>query len=363
MADEAHASLIHEGEDLVVEEATAEVARTPPGDPATPVFKVRALSWESGEHPAATLAPTPTPILGQLRDDGTFVIQVPPGRYALEARSDDGILIAGLEVLTAIAGEARGDLELTLSDGVSLAGRLVDDDGSPITGELQLEHVHLGTSAGVSTDQAGRFVFDGLRPGTYALVGSRADVSSAPVQLRAPAANVQIRVPRLATAMLLVPRLPDGTCPRGRVTLRAPKDEHLFRRASFFECRALIFAVPPGSSWYARGSVDGRSIEATIVFDSGRTLAPVCLGAGCDTDVAAVEPRIVAADGTVVTGAKTRVVDSPTHDRAPQWSIDPLTPGFRAGFSYTFAVEAGPLQGRVTSWLVPGVNRVVVPVY
>ncbi|MEM7168124.1 MAG: sigma-70 family RNA polymerase sigma factor [Planctomycetota bacterium] len=100
---------------------------------------------------------------------GQYELAVPPGQYHVRATSGTAVLVAGPFDID----WSGWDRDLTLSAGARVSGVLVEDSGavmagkrvvfrSQVTGELDAE---------VPTDSSGRFVAEGLAPGSYDVFG------------------------------------------------------------------------------------------------------------------------------------------------------------------------------------------------
>lgn len=131
--------------------------------------------------------------------DGRFSIAgVPPGQYSLlassslpPASSDASPAILSASIDLAVNGEDISGLVLTLTPGIRLAGRIVFDGAEPPAADLDGLTVNVplapAASSGVQVsvpplqvDSGGRFVLDGLAPGTYR-VGANAQGLHTPI--------------------------------------------------------------------------------------------------------------------------------------------------------------------------------------
>jgi Carboxypeptidase regulatory-like domain len=102
--------------------------------------------------------------------DGSFVLNgVPAGRMTLEASASD---YAPREI-DVVVGDETAPVEIGLSSGATIAGRLTAADGvTPIAGMAGLYKVDKEMAGGIGrTGPAGEFAFRNLMPGTWRLVG------------------------------------------------------------------------------------------------------------------------------------------------------------------------------------------------
>jgi len=322
-----------------------------------PVFRVQAVSrtvsGPDSEYRAIHI---------EVEANGTFVAQIPPGSYDLEVASEDDLLVGGLDGLQAVDGEARGEVEMTLIEAVSVSGTLVDEQGVKVEGELWFQRPNQAVTRSHDVPVGGGpFTVGGLRPGTYTVVTRIGGAASPPVYINAPATGIELRAPSLYVGMLLVGRQSDGECPPPTVVLMesmAPGDGGHTRRVPFADCRALAWNVRAVSRWTVTGQVGEYTIKQAITFGFGPTLPPVCLTGWCETDAAAVDTRVLA-----VTGGRdwlpVHLLEGPVDGPAKGEVVGLFTEGLRAGFSYTFAVNSEVSYSPRTVTLVPGVNTII----
>lgn len=100
---------------------------------------------------------------------GAFVLDgIPPGRITLSVGANN---YAGRE-LDLVVDENTGPLEIGLSSGGSIAGRLAGPDGStPVAGSAGIFHLDDHAGYTVRTSETGEFSFRSLAPGIYRLTG------------------------------------------------------------------------------------------------------------------------------------------------------------------------------------------------
>lgn len=102
--------------------------------------------------------------------DGSFALDgVPAGRMTLEVSASD---YASRDV-DVVVGDDTAPVEVGLSSGATIAGRLTAADGvTPVVGTAGLLQVDDAMSGGIGrTGPAGEFAFRNLKPGHYRLVG------------------------------------------------------------------------------------------------------------------------------------------------------------------------------------------------
>jgi len=126
-----------------------------------PTAEAQVLGFQDGQGSVST----------ETQEDGTFALgPLVPGRYHVWA-SDFRGQQAGSEPVIAESGQAGVVLRLTA--GSSLAGQVVDAGGTGVRGA----RVHVSAApasfvSATSTDDDGRFRFDGMPPGTYAVAAT-----------------------------------------------------------------------------------------------------------------------------------------------------------------------------------------------
>jgi protocatechuate 3,4-dioxygenase beta subunit len=105
--------------------------------------------------------------------DGTFVLDgVPDGRLTLSVYAPDH----GDRELDVVVNEATGPLEIALSAGGTLAGRLTAADGvTPVAGAIGLFNLDEGFGSTRRSGPAGEFSYEHLAPGRYQLTGHAQD--------------------------------------------------------------------------------------------------------------------------------------------------------------------------------------------
>lgn len=212
--------------------------------------------------------------------DGTFVIQgLGEGRYTLEAEDDEG------RRGTAMA-EAGGDQEVVieLSDGTTLRGRVVDEEGTPVSG-ARVRVWGMGTTAPpVTTGPDGRFELTPLFPGSYVVSAGAEGYAGG---------GENVTVPESGEPEEVTLTLHRGGVVTGRVTgLSAAKLEQVevwsanrswsvdgqgrFRLEGvpFGTQQVTAMVMPAGGSRSVTVEVpeDGTPAEVTIDFSQGATL-------------------------------------------------------------------------------------------
>jgi hypothetical protein len=348
--------------------AVADSAVRPTGDEEAPVAAVGEPPLRLQAVPRAGVergeGDRPHAIEVGVAADGTFVAQLPPGTYDLEAASADDLLVGALEGLQAIAGEVRGGMNLTLGEAVSLSGTVVDEHGFHVEGTLEVKRLDQAVVRSIDTEYGGgSFTVGGLRPGTYSVVTRVGGASASAVHVSAPATSIELHAPVLLPGMLLVPRQSDGECPgHARVQMNsvdAGLDGRQIRGATFVNCRAIVWDVRPGSRWTVTGQVGPYAVNQEITFGAGPTLTPICLTGWCATDSAIVHVRIASVASGRANWLPVQVLDGPPDGPPKGQRVTLSTGGFHAGFSYTLSVGRDVVYGPMTVTLVPGVNTIV----
>ena len=308
----------------------------------------------------------------ELNDDGSFEVQVPPGRYGLEAQSQDDLVTGGRDDLPAVAGAALEGVDIELGPTVMLTGRVLDGDGVMVPATV--------TAARVGDDESrstvggpGTFHFDGLRAGTFRLT-AEAEGQTVSAMFAAPQEGAVLRLPRTGAGLLILPPGPDGRCGRATVVAvaHAPDDRSATRGAPSYagghgqrwhttDCQVVLETVAPGSEWDVFMLRTGAApIKGRVQFGFESPAAPVCLVAGCSTAVAALQIRAIDIDGRMVERAATVTATAPTGE-AEVSTVEGEALGFRVGESVTVEVRLGAMAISRQVWLQAGVNRAVIP--
>jgi protocatechuate 3,4-dioxygenase beta subunit len=135
---------------------------------------------------------------GRTGADGTFRLEgIAPGAYLLQARKN-GYLLYKEEGVSISSGEKNEGVEITLSLGLSISGRVVDTHGMPI----KSTHVQATDGrhyASTGTDARGEYKLTGLYEGSFRITASSQDYLSHTIEdVRAPASNVTITLNKAA---------------------------------------------------------------------------------------------------------------------------------------------------------------------
>ena len=129
--------------------------------------------WCSGRH----AGPMGTSYAARIQWDGAFAIaNVPPGRYTLRARGDDGDAPAfGVQPLT-VAGDDVAGVNVVLAPGATLSGTVTFEPGQQaVPADLSQVRVTapaadgsaFGRSPEARVDQDGKFTLEGVPPGPH----------------------------------------------------------------------------------------------------------------------------------------------------------------------------------------------------
>ncbi|MFC1708378.1 carboxypeptidase regulatory-like domain-containing protein [Planctomycetota bacterium] len=157
------------------------------------------------------------------RSDGSYRLEgLRAGPMDLIAGQDGWATVRHLRVEIGVAGETK--LDVVLRQGQSISGRIVNADGSPVTGAsvscYRLSPRRSGYQ-NVQSDETGRFVIDGLESGLYTVE----------VRLTAPDRVVEYRKAKAGTEDLVV-TLPGVTVLVGEV--RAPAGGEAVRLLAYW---------------------------------------------------------------------------------------------------------------------------------
>jgi hypothetical protein len=154
--------------------------------------------------PAFTIALDNSRPLAFVAKDGVFTIPAPPGTYQLTV-AGPGFVTTSKQV-TLIEGKDSDVGTLTVNEGRSISGRVLDARGVPVPhatvaagallsgggAELYIKSESVAAKD-TETDEQGRFVLAGFPPGSLTVVGGKANAGrSASVQLPASPDSVAI---------------------------------------------------------------------------------------------------------------------------------------------------------------------------
>jgi len=344
----------------------------PPDADYRAFFVVRLVRREDGEYTAAS---DEVAAAGEasvaLHDDGSFEIHAPPGRYGIEVVSSDGYLAGGRDDVLAVAGDVEDALDLALVPTVALAGRVLDQDGVLLAATVTVARVGAHDTTGLIGD--GAFRFDDLRPGPYQVTAEAGD-SRTTATFLAPMDDIVLHLPRTGAGLVILPRGPDGRCPRAGVVaaphgrdaspaVNAPARTRAqrWRRTYSADCQAVIESAAPGSEWdLLVTALEPKPIEARVQFGFGAPAAPVCLRPGCATDTAALQLVAIDPEGLPIENSATVTASGPGGPAVGS-TIARLATGLPANQGITLEVRAGGMALQRQLWLLPGVNRLVVP--
>ena len=309
-----------------------------------------------------------------LNDDGTFEVHVPPGRYGLAVQSQDDLVTGGRDEVRAVAGASEDGLDITLEPTVALVGRVLDEDGVLTPATVSAWRIGDDESVGTSGGD-GTFRFEKLRAGSFRLTAEVAGERTS-ATVAAPTALAVVRVPRPRAGLLLLPRGSDGHCQPATVVLtphgpggRAPAGGFPPKNLDgaihqwgihTTDCQVVIEPAGTGSAWdVVVVGIGLAPVEARVQFDGQTPATPACLVPGCSTAVAALRIDAIDADGRDVgDGAMATVSWAQGLDVQV---ADELPAGFPANQSVTVKVEAAGMAITRQVWLMPGMNRAVIP--
>ncbi|MGM0554820.1 MAG: carboxypeptidase regulatory-like domain-containing protein [Myxococcota bacterium] len=102
-------------------------------------------------------------------EDGAFELDgIAPGRFHVLVEADGHALAESQEVYLE-PGESRGGLVIDLDPSALLTGEVVDEEGEPLSAELNLRGGSMARSRTITANERGKFVFRDISPGTYVL--------------------------------------------------------------------------------------------------------------------------------------------------------------------------------------------------
>lgn len=145
---------------VVPREATVVgVVLDPDGEPvngARLLAELQQNNWRSSFDPEGDKA----------KKDGSFSLSLAPGEYEIHAAAD-GFAESVRETLEVAAGETREGLVLSLRRAARITGTLDASVGDLAGRDINLNHMDGPGWDSVSTDDQGRFWFEGLEPGRF----------------------------------------------------------------------------------------------------------------------------------------------------------------------------------------------------
>ncbi len=112
-------------------------------------------------------------------NEGKFLFEnIKPGSYTLSARKTGFVGMYETAPYILVPGQSLKDIVMRLPKQAAISGRVVDQDGDPISGAdvraLHRDYVDgqrlLFPASGASTDSQGNFLINDLHPGRYYLI-------------------------------------------------------------------------------------------------------------------------------------------------------------------------------------------------
>jgi protocatechuate 3,4-dioxygenase beta subunit len=253
-------------------------------------------------------------------EDGSFVLEdVPAGRWTLEAFAP-GYQAGSASAVAVAEGEATEGVELRLSRGGVLTGRVLElRSGRPILdatvraeqsgGESRMGMMRIGGEGGdneAATDADGRYELTGLAPGTWTVTASHADWSDAAtsVEIKDTPATADIRLGRggsVGGSVLAAGRPVAGA----QVTLSAAGDSGMRPGAGFLGGGEQSALSDEGGHFRFDRLTPGRYSLGAALRD--QTSAPAeAVVTGDD----AQEVQLTLAEGALVRGVVTGLPDA-----------------------------------------------------
>lgn len=239
--------------------------------------------------------------------DGRFVLGgLAPGRYRVRV-SGAGVLAAELRYVHVPADDAR----IVVSRRVSLEGSVVDGARPMAGATVAVLGDAIGGVLEVKADAKGRFSVVNLPEGRYQIYGWRAELAARAVRVArfgaGPFAPVELRVEAAAIVVGTVVDRDEGTGVVAAIELRPSTGDAPPRFArSGADGVFRIEGVPTGR-WIADAFAPGYVSLGGVEIDAGKATPELAVARG-----AAIEGRIVSADGKPIVGATVRAFTAGT---------------------------------------------------
>jgi hypothetical protein len=297
-----------------------------------------------------------------LWSNGTFEIQVPPGRYVIEATSRDGLLVGGRDDVRAVAEDVQSDLEIAVGQTVAIAGRVVDEEGIAVSASLSVQRVGSNGVEVLSPSTGGHFRVDDLRAGSFRVTARTEDDQTVATTVRAPLDGLELRVTRPRDGLIVFAPDAQGKCPRGAMKLtrhEANQATPQERRLPILDCQVVVPAVPPGSSWDVVGIRGAAKFVNHVRFDFAQPLTPICMDGSCETAVAVADVWIVDGGGNRRRGTWA-IVEDQGEETFLRGGSGTTEKGLTANHEITLSVTLDEVEATNRFWLRPGVNRLIV---
>jgi hypothetical protein len=230
------------------------------------------------------------------QQDGTFVLEgIPAGRVTLTVYAQH---YAGRE-LEVVVAEKSSELEIGLSTGATIAGRLTAADGvTPVAGYAGLFNIDRGFGGSSRTGEGGDFSFENLAPGRYRLTG----------QLEGQRAERDITLTGAERMEGIVLALGAGCSVRGVVTGLRPEElsrvSISLHREGDFLGSLLSVGVDSQGVYVLRGVQPGRVRVAADVAARRQMSRTVDVPADADVTVDIEFPRGARLSGRVTRGGR-----------------------------------------------------------
>ena len=299
--------------------------------------------------------------------DGRFRIGgLRPGAWALSA-ADHGRFSKAPAIVGLGVAEQVSDVEILISVGPVIRGRVIDDAGAPVAGagiRARLTDAFAATQRDASADAEGAFVIEGLRPGKYEVsANSPSHVSTGGHPVTLLDRDVDVVIPVKRAAMItghvaprqrcdvqqvsdprtgVIPNLPGAsTGADGAFSIGPARDgaTRLTARCASGDQGVVAVTVARGMAEVVLAVTPGASIAGHVIDGDGKPVA----GAGVVASEAAEMEVTTMRDGAVTSGVQA------VTDATGAYQLDGLTPG-----SYRLrALERGkPMHPRAAPPLV-----------
>jgi hypothetical protein len=261
-------------------------APSQPASPRIPSGMARVVGHVSGaEAVMAELEVTAQDLDGnhntEVHDDGTFVVNLPPGNYAVVASA--GNLVATAEVADLVEGEER-EITLHLVEGATIAGRVQVPEESGARPKVSA--IRTGTSfpqKEIEVDENGDFALEGLLPNRRYDLRFEAD-GLRPVELKqvvAPVQGITVHLEELAHLLGGFGLEPGQPCPMVSAELTSADAAQLYVSHFDRDCRFAIDQVSLVGVAQLRASGKGWQFDMAVTLPEHGDPPFLCLHGIC----------------------------------------------------------------------------------
>ena len=248
---------------------------------------------------AATAPPTAA--------DGHFAIeQLAPGRYRVRV-TGAGLLAAEVRFVPVPSDEAR----IVVAREVSIDGA-VTDGGKPVpNATVGIRSEAIGGALEIATDARGAFHVPGLPEGRYQVYAWQQALAARAVRVNrlgaGPFPPVELRLEAGAIVVGRVIDRGEGTGIVAAIELRPSGDDQAPRYARSGDDGVFRIEGVPNGRWIADAFAPGYTSPGGVELDAGKGVPELALERG-----AAIEGRVLDADGRPIAGATVRALTAGT---------------------------------------------------